>query len=84
MTRADAGPSPNTVWVPTLNRSQPWHPFDATRSLESVGRGGMKSAAEPVGLAVFLGFVMLLAIFTQAMVSANRAAVFVGVVLSLR
>ena len=63
MTRARDGPSPKTVWVPTLNKWHPRQPSAAARSFESVGRGGMKSAAEPVGFAVFLGFVMLLSVF---------------------
>jgi hypothetical protein len=52
--------------------------------LAIVGRGGMKSAAEPVGFAVFLGFVMLLAVLVEAMMSRRRSAEFVEVVLSLR
>ena len=68
MTRAWLGPSPKTVCVATLNRSHPRHPFAAARSLVSVGRDGMKSAAEPVGFAVFVGFVMLFAILLQPMV----------------
>ena len=44
----------------------------------------MKSAAEPVGLAVLFGFVMLLAVFPETMVAANRAPIDVGVVLPLR
>jgi len=43
----------------------------------------MKSAAEPVGFAVFFGFIVLLSIFTQPVVPLNRAAVFVNVVLAL-
>src|SRR5438128_142051 len=83
ITRARLGPSPKTVWVPTLNRSQPRQPFAAARSLDSVGRGGMKSAAEPVGFAVFFGFVMLLSIFMQPVVARNEPAVLVDVVLPL-
>src|SRR5688500_17823862 len=45
MTSEVLEPSPNTVWVPTFQRWQPRHPFDAARAFGSVGRGGMKSAA---------------------------------------
>src|SRR5436190_1486059 len=51
MTRARAGPSPNTVCVPTIQSLQPLQPLEASRSLWSDGRGGMKSAAEPVTIA---------------------------------
>jgi hypothetical protein len=83
MMLARLGPSPNTVCVPHLNRSQPRQPFAAARSFVSVGRGGMKSAAEPVGFAVSLGFVMLLSVLLQTMMSWNGPAVDVGIVLVL-
>src|SRR5262245_774872 len=47
-----------------------------------VGRSGRKSAAElfeAVRFAVFLGFVMLLAVFLEAMASGDRASEFVDV-----
>src|SRR5215208_3223694 len=44
----------------------------------------MKSAAEPVGLAVFLGFIMLLAILVEPVMALDRASVLVDVVLPLR
>src|SRR5262245_46166264 len=47
-----------------------------------VGRSGTKSAAEfveAVRFAVFLGFVMLLAIFLEAMAAADRPSEFVDV-----
>jgi hypothetical protein len=44
----------------------------------------MKSAAEPVGFAVFLGFIMLLSVLVEAVVSLDWAAVFIHVVLTLR
>src|ERR1700755_666866 len=84
MSRARDGPSPKTVCVPSLNKWQPRQPSAAARSFESVARGGMKSAAEPVGLAVFLGFVMLLSIFLESVAAFDRAAVDVCVVLPLR
>src|SRR6266536_5997079 len=83
ITCAMLGPSPKTVCVPTLNRSHAWQPLDAARSLARVGRGGMKSAAEPVGFAVFLGFVMLLTVLFKAMMSTDRSAELVEVVLTL-
>src|SRR6185437_8301432 len=84
ITRARAGPSPNTVCVPSLNRSQPRQPFDAARSAESDARAGMKSAAEPVGFAVLFGFVVLLTIFLEAVATWNGPAVCVDAVAALR
>src|ERR1051325_10256076 len=71
-------PSPNTVWVPSLKRSHPWQPFAAARSFASVGRGGMKSAAEPVGFAVLFGFIVLLAVLIETVVSGDRPISVVG------
>src|SRR3954470_15341983 len=84
MTRAVRGPSPNTVWVPTLNRWHPRQPLLAARSVFSVGRGGMKSAAEPVGFAVFFGFVMLLAVFREAVMAGDRTVGILGLRRTLR
>jgi hypothetical protein len=70
--------------VPTLNKSHPRHPFEAARSFDSVGRGGMKSAAEPVAFTVLLGLVVLLAIFEQPVVAGDWAAERVYVVVALR
>jgi len=44
----------------------------------------MKSAAEPVGFAVPIGFVMLLSVLLKTMMSVDRTAVDVGVILILR
>jgi len=43
----------------------------------------MKSAAEPVGFAVLVGFVMLFSVFLKTMTSSNWPAVHVGIVLVL-
>jgi hypothetical protein len=67
-----------------LNRSQPRQCSAAARSFSSVGRAGMKSAAEPVGFAVFLGFVMLFPVFVEPVMALNRTAVRIDVVLFLR
>src|SRR5438477_357493 len=48
ITRARGLPSPNTVCVPRLYRSQPRQPAAAARSAGSIFRAGRKSAADPV------------------------------------
>src|SRR3954468_18942433 len=42
-------PSPNTVCVPRSQRSHAWQSFAAARTLSTVGRSGIRSAAECVG-----------------------------------
>jgi hypothetical protein len=84
MIRARAGPSPNTVWVPSLYKGHPRHPFDAARSFGTVGRGGMKSAAEPVGFTVLFGWVVLLAVFGEAVPAGLGLAELIEVVRALR
>ena len=44
----------------------------------------MKSAAEPVGFAVFLGFIVLFPVFAQSVVPLDRLAERVDIVLTLR
>ena len=48
------GPSPNTVWVACRQRPQPRH-RGGRASLAVVGRGGMKSAADPVEVRLTAG-----------------------------
>src|SRR5512147_1151402 len=52
ITSAPRGPSPNTVWVASLQRWQPRQPAAAARSDGSVGRSGTNGAAEPAAIPV--------------------------------
>jgi hypothetical protein len=43
--RAFFDPSPKTVCAPRIHNSQAWHSAAAVRTLDNVGRGGIKADA---------------------------------------
>jgi hypothetical protein len=56
-----------------LYRSHPRQASAAARTA-SVARGGIESAAQPVAFTVLLGFIVLLSIFTETVVSDDGAS----------
>src|SRR6202008_4094333 len=55
MTFTRLAPSPKTVCVPVFQRSQAWQSAAAVLSDESVGRGGIRSAAVVLGFGFGIG-----------------------------